>query len=191
MKKSFILSFLIISLFSGCFSFSSLNPFSDSKDDENRVEIEIPDEAPIWLKEQKEKNNIVALGATKNIKPNQLKLSKQKALINAGHNLSRKVYIKSLKILKNYLKKVPSKVFEKDIKKEAEQIALKSLDKAKIKGFWQSNENQLFTLIKIDTSILAKDIQLSSKRLFKVDFNLYENILSDRAKAQMIQELEE
>ncbi|WP_320035804.1 hypothetical protein [Halarcobacter sp.] len=191
MKKSFILSVLIISLFGGCFSFSSLNPFSDSKDDENRVKIEIPDEAPIWLKEQKEKNNIVALGATKNVNQEQPKLSKQKALISAGHNLSRKVYIKTMKILKNYLEKVPSKVFEKDLRKEAEQIALKSLDKAKIIGFWENNKKQLFTLIKLDTSTLAEDIQLSSKKLFNVDYHLYENILSNRAKAQIMRQLEE
>ncbi len=194
MKKNLLLLILTVFLFSGCFSFSSLNPFSDSeeKEDLNKTAIEIPEEAPQWLKDEKEKDALFAIGVTKNVNIDNIKFYQQKALINAGHNLTRKIFIKTVLIYKAYLEKAPeNKVFENDIKEAAKQVALKSLDLAKVKGFWENSNKKLFARIKVDTKIVAEQIQLNSKKLFKVDVKLYESILSNRAEAELIKKLEE
>lgn len=191
MKKNFIFLILVISFFSGCFSLSSLNPFSDSKDEEEN-EIIIPDNAPLWLKKEEYNKTFFAIGVSTKIKPSNLKFYKQKALINAGNNLSRKIYIKTINIFKKYLEKTSNdKIFENDIKKHAKEVSLKILNITKIKGFWQSPQNELFTLIEVPTVEIAEEIQLESKKLFKVNYTLYENILSNRAKEILIQELKE
>lgn len=192
MKKNFLLLLLSAFLFSGCFSLSFLNPFSDSEDEkQERVEIEIPDDAPLWLEGPESKGTIYAIGVTKNIRKDQLHIFKQKALINASQNLSRKIYAKTVNIYREYLEEVPSEIFDKDIEKEAQQVALRSLELAKVKGFWASSEKELYTLIKIDMRDLAEQIQLGSKNVFKVDKNLYEKILSNRAKEDIIEKLED
>jgi len=194
MKKNFLLLLFSIFLFSGCFSFSSLNPFSDSdrkKETQNKTQIVVPDEAPQWLKDEKEENAIFAIGITKDTNIDNLKFFKQRALINAGNNLSRKIFIKTVLIYQNYLKKASeNEVFENDIRDNAKEVALQSLKLSKIKGFWENSSKKLFVRIKVDTKIVAEQIQQNSKKLFKVDQKLYENILSNRAKEDLIKELE-
>ena len=170
MKKNILLLIAALFLFSGCFSLSSLNPFSDTKESENKKVIEIPDNAPSWLQEDEETGNITALGATKYLQINEEKLNKQKALISAGNNLSRKIYIKTVLIYKEYLEEAPSNnIFEKDIKDSAKNVALNCLKISRIKGFWQSDEKELYTKISVETQTVVKEIQQISKKLFNQD----------------------
>lgn len=192
MKKNILLLIAALFLFSGCFSLSSLNPFSDTKESENKKVIEIPDNAPSWLQEDEETGNITALGATKYLQINEEKLNKQKALISAGNNLSRKIYIKTVLIYKEYLEEAPSNnIFEKDIKDSAKNVALNCLKISRIKGFWQSDEKELYTKISVETQTVVKEIQQISKKLFNQDSTLEKYMLSEEAKQRITELLEE
>lgn len=191
MKKTLFLSLLFIFVFGGCFSVSSLNPFSSTDKDEDKKEIRIPDNAPSWLENRQLKDHMVALGVSKNVKKEELSFHKQKALLNANHNLARKIYSKTMAIYLRYLETLYNpKVFEKDVKKFAEHIALKSLTHSKITNNWLSLENELFIQIGVDTAVVAEQIQYNSKLLFDVNTSLYEHFLSNRANKEMIKELE-
>lgn len=195
MKKTLFISIIVSLFFSGCFSFQSLNPFSSKEKELEKKEIEIPDDAPLWLNERKIKNSISAIGlsVTKKIKLEKEEFSfhRQKALISASQNLTKKIYLKTLNLYKNYLEKLDNpKVYDKDIKKFAEHIALKSLTHSKIINNWLSDENRLFVQIAIDSEIVANQIQNSSKLIFDVNRSLYTEFLSNRAKKDIIKELE-
>ncbi|QKF80740.1 hypothetical protein [Halarcobacter ebronensis] len=174
--------------FSGCFS--SINPFSDSTEN-GLKQIEIPDDAPLWLEEPNKDGTIYAMGISKILKNEDEKILKRKALIIAGNNLSRKIYVKTLAIYKEYLEKTKeSSIFENDLKKAAKQVAISSMKASKIDGFWKDSEN-LYTQIRVDYSKVASELQYESKQLFKVDVNLYENILSNRAYEELLKVLED
>lgn len=195
MKKTLILSIILSIIFSGCFSFSSLNPFSEEKEEPAQIkEIEIPDDAPLWLVEKKVKNNVSAIGLSKTKKKldkSELEFQKQKALISASQNLTKKIYFKTIKLFKNYIEKLDNpNIFDKDIKKFAEHISLKSLTYSKIENTWISSENELYVQIAVDSLKVAEQIQHASKLLFDVNKTLYQNFLSNRAKKDIIKELE-
>lgn len=188
MKKTFFLSIIFTILFSGCFS---LNPFSDTKE-EPKKEIEIPSDAPTWLIERRVKNNITAIGMSKNVNKEEFTSYKEKAFLGASHNLARKIYIKTFKLYKEYAEKDGhTNVFEKDIQEVAKKISMKTLAYAKLKNIWLSKEKNLYVQIGLDSNTLAEQIQLSSKELFEVNQNLYHNFLSNRVKANIIKFLED
>ena len=195
MKKTLLLSIILSFVFGGCFSFQSLNPFSSKEEEKKEVvkkEIETPDNAPLWLEQRYIKNHISAIGATQNIEEEELSFYKKRALLAAGNNLLKKIYIKTVNIYKEYSKtQKGTKVFDKDIKGISEHISLKALASSKIKHTWQSEDDELFVQIAIDTNYVAQEIQNYSKKLFKSNQALYKNILSNRAKQKIIEKLEE
>lgn len=192
MKKNLLVSIFLVFILSGCFSVQSVNPFSKDKESTEKKEIEVPDDAPSWIEERRLKNNITALGATKNVDKKDLDLHKRKALIVASNNLLKRVYVKTVNIYKNYLEKLDNpNVFDKDIKKFAEHISLKALTRSKIKNSWISKKNELFIQIAVDSDIVAQEIQHNAKLLFETNKTLYHNLLSNRAKKDIIKELEE
>ena len=189
MVKSFFLSLILIFIFTGCFSLSSINPFEDSVKSSSQENIELPQNAPVWLK-TKDKNTIFAIGIAKIKEETLSDFDKKRALIVAGNNLSRKIYSKSYNFLKDYENRLTNpKTFDNDVKRVSEQIALKSLQKSKIKNFWQY-ENRVFVKIYIDSYFVAKLIQDGSKELYDVNSMLYKNILSNRAKVEIKKFLE-
>ena len=98
MKKTLLLSIILSFVFGGCFSFQSLNPFSSKEEEKKEVvkkEIETPDNAPLWLEQRYIKNHISAIGATQNIEEEELSFYKKRALLAAGNNLLKKIYIKT------------------------------------------------------------------------------------------------
>jgi hypothetical protein len=190
MKKTLLLSIIIAVIFSGCFSVSKLNSFS--KDNKStKIERDLPDNAPSWVYEANKKGFITQNGVAYNIDEKELTFHKQKALINASHNLTKKIYIKTKKLYIDYEdKKDISPAYDKDIKKFSEHIALKALTHSKIVDTWISDENSLFMRIAVDSSIVTKQIQQTSKLLFKVDQHLYKNFLSNRAEKDINNELQ-
>lgn len=190
MKKTLFVSILVAVVFSGCFSVSKLNPFSkDSKS--SKGEHTLPDNAPNWVYESYKKGFITQNGVAYNIDEKELTFHKQKALINASHNLTKKIYIKTKEFYINYEdKKDVSPAYDKDIKKFSEHIALKALTHSKIIDSWVSDKNSLFLRIAVDSKIVTKQIQQTSKLLFKVDQNLYRNFLSNRAEKDINNELQ-
>ena len=105
--------------------------------------------------------------------------------------MTKKIYIKTITLYRNYLEKLDNpNIFDKDIKKFAEHIALKSLTHSKIVNNWLSDENKLFVQIAVDSEIVASQIQNSSKLIFDVNNSLYIEFLSNRAKKDIIKELE-
>jgi len=191
MKKTLLLSIFLVFVLGGCFSVQSVNPFSKDKETTEKKEIEIPDDAPSWIEDKRLKNNITALGATKGVDKKEINLHKRKALLVAGNNLLKRVYVKTVNIYKNYVEKLDNpNVFDKDIKKFAEHISLKALTKSKIKNSWISQENELFVQIAVDSDIVAQEIQHNAKLLFETNKTLYHNLLSNRAEKDIIEELE-
>lgn len=191
MKKTLFLSISIFIFFNACISTQALDPFS-SPQKELKKEIEIPDDSPSWLNKRQIKNQITALGLSKSIGKKESDIYVQKALIGASHNLTRKIYIKTMILFKEYLEKTSNnKVFEKDIKKFSEHVALKSLTHAKVQNRWISPNNQLFIQLGVDSITVAEQIQQASKLLFEVNKNLYTNFLSNRAKKDIIKRVEE
>ena len=193
MKKTLLLSAILVFLFNGCFfsTIEKINPFSKTTS-KTKKEIQIPDNAPTWLLEKKLKNNISAIGVSKIVDKNELEFYKQKALIGASHNLTKKIYVKTVNIYKAYLSMLDDpKVFDKDIKKYAEHVSLKSLKQSKLKNSWIESEKRYFVQIAVESSIIAKEIQNSSKKLFDVNKQLYHGFLSKRAYEDTIKYLEE
>ncbi|MGB6327833.1 MAG: hypothetical protein WBF48_02805 [Halarcobacter sp.] len=197
MKKTLFLSIIITIFFSACFSFQSLNPFSEEKELGEKKEIEIPSNAPIWLEKREVKNHISAIGLSitrkekSNLSEKEFIFHKQKALISASQNLTKKIYLKTLTLYKNYLEKLDNpNIYDKDLKKSAEHIALKSLTYSKATNHWLSDENKFFVQIAVDSQLVAMEIQNKSKLLFKVNKTLYTEFLSNRAKEEIIKELE-
>ena len=196
MKKTLLLSIFISVFFSACFSFQSVNPFSE-KEVETKKEIEIPDNAPTWLYEKSIRYHISSIGLSVSQKQNEkldkkeLTFHKQKALISASQNLTKRIYLKTLNLFRDYLEKLENpNIYDKDIKKFAEHIALKSLTHSKIKNSWESENNELYIQIAVKSDIVADQIQNSSKLLFSLDKNLYKQFLSNRARKDIIKELE-
>lgn len=184
MKRTLFLLITFALVFTAC-------SFSKKPQVVQKKQIEIPTNAPKWVYENTLKNHMVAPGVTKDLNEKELAFQKQKAMINAGHNLTKKIYVKTVNLYKAYLEKLNNpKIFEKDIKKFAEHIALKSLTHSKIKNNWISPENDLFVQVGVDSNIVAEQIQYSSKLLFGADKNLYHNFLSNRAKKDIITYLE-
>ena len=197
MKKTLLLSIFISITFSACFSLQSLNPFSDEKKTLEKKEIEIPSNAPKWLEEKKVKNHISSLGLSVSKKENskldkkEFNFHKQKALISASQNLTKKIYLKTLTLYRNYLEKLENtNIFDKDIKKFAEHIALKSLTHSKVVNTWTNEDNKLYIQIAVDSNIVLKQIQSSSKLLFEINQSLYREFLSNRAQKDIIKKLE-
>lgn len=196
MKKTLLLSIFVIFFFNACFSIQELNPFSNEKKVFQKKPIKIPKDAPLWLIERNIKNSISSIGISISKKQKQEKKEfiffKQRAYINASQNLTKNIYLKTLKLYSNYLNKVQSSmIFDKDIKKISEHIALQSLNKASITNYWLNNNNELYVQIAVDSSIVAKLIQDNSKKLFILDKELYKSFLSNRAKENIINILEE
>lgn len=186
MKKTLLLSTILIFIFSGCFSLQSQNPLSYDK-----KKIMTPNNAPLWLEKRYIKNHISAIGATKNIDKEEFNFYKKRALLSAGNNLLKKVYIKTVNIYKEYVKEQKDiRVFDKDIKKVSEHIALKALNASKVKHTWQSEDKELFVQLAVDTNFIAEQIQLNSKQLFEKNIALYQNFLSNRAKTSIMKKLE-
>ena len=190
-----ILSVSIAILFSACFSVQTLNPFSSEKKVLEKKEIEIPSNAPKWLEEKSLKNHISSIGLSVTKKDNldeeEFIFHRQKALISASQNLTKKIYLKTLNLYTNYLEKLDNpNVYDKDIKNFAEHIALKSLTHSKIVNNWLSDENKLFVQIAVDSEIVANQIQNTSKLIFDVNKSLYTEFLSNRARKDIINDLE-
>ncbi|RXK05807.1 hypothetical protein [Halarcobacter bivalviorum] len=191
MIKTLFSSIYLIVLFSGCFSVSSLNPFSDDTEETQKKQVVISDNAPIWIKNPNEKNYISVLGYSFLKQKEVSDFDKKRTLLNASNNLSKKIYKQVVTYYKEYEEKLdrPSG-FDKDIHNIAEQISLKALSKSKIKDSWLSEDNTLFVKIAIDSDFVATQIQNESKNIYKVDETLYKNVLSNRAKALLIEYLE-
>lgn len=186
-------------MLTGCFSVSnsidSINPFSEKKViAKEKVEIGIPSDAPLWLQEKNLPNQISAIGLVKNIQEDQLDLFKQQALIGASNNLLKRIYLKTGKLYKAYTEKLENpKIFDKDIKKFSEHIALKSLTYSTVKNSWidkSDNKNDLYLQISVDSSKVAEQIQQTSKLLFDSDQMLFQHFLSNRANQEIINYLE-
>ncbi len=190
-KSNLILLILFVFVFIGCFSSKTLD---SSKTNEKTVSKKEPElvyinNEPSWIKNKNIKNHITALGVAKNIDDSVVK----RAFIVAGNNFLKRVYTKTVYIYKEYLKKLDNpNIFDKDIKKVAEHVSLKSfhLAKTKIKDTWLSQNDELFLRLAVATNIVAEQIQEGSKSLFTVDEQLYENFLSNRAKNKIIEVLE-
>lgn len=192
MFKFLILSFSFSIIFTGCFSASSLNPFNifSQKEQISKKDAIIPPNAPSWLINPKRKNYISAIGHV-SIKEEVGVFDKQRALLNASDKLNKEVYKKTINYYKNYEKTLTNPlVFDKDIQKIAKQISLEAISKSKITNSWLSDNNILFVRISIDSDFIATLIQDKSKKIYKIDQNLYKNILSNRAKALLIEYLE-
>lgn len=195
----FLITISLTFLLTGCFSLSSLdsiNPFSEKEVKVNeKAEIEIPSDAPKWLEEKTIPNHISAIGLVKNIDKKQIDSFKQQALIGASNNLLKRIYLKTGRLYKAYTEKLDNpKVFDKDIKKFAEHIALKSLTYSTVKNSWideSDDKNDLYLQIAVDTSKVAEQIQSTSKLLFVVDQMLYQHFLSNRANKEIIKYLED
>jgi hypothetical protein len=191
MKKNILFILVSTFLLTGCFSVSSLNPFSDSKKKVEIEEIEIPSNAPAWLIDNKIKNNITAIGFVKDVKEENLDFYKQKALIGASNNLLKRIYSKTGRLYKAYTEKLDNpKVFDKDIKKFTEHISLKSLTYSKVINTWISEDKELYVQLAVDSNTVATQIQNTSKLLFDVNKMLYQYFLSNRANKEIIQYLE-
>ncbi|RXJ91761.1 hypothetical protein CRV01_01330 [Arcobacter sp. CECT 8983] len=192
MIKNLLLAFILVFIFSGCFSFSSLNPFSDEEKTQEEVKpTQIPMDAPKWVKEPKEENAI-SIVAFSYIKDGTVKeFDKKRTLLIASNKLSKKIYLKTIEFYKEYEQKLDNPMtFDQDLKSIAEQISLKAVSKSKIKNSWLSNDNRLFVKLSVDSDFVATQIQNESKHIYKVDKTLYKNILSNRAKALLINYLE-
>lgn len=187
MKKSiFFVVFLAPLIFSGCFSL-----FENSSKDSKELKLKFPDNAPLWVYNPRVAKNIAQIGLAKNIKNKEYSFYRKIALINASQNLTKKIYIKSNKILDDYYKKESNtKVFEKDIKKQAKQIALKSTQKVKVINSFRSKDDALYVHIITDSNLVLKNIQDSAKKLFKVNKIFEDNFLSKNAEDKLLYELE-
>jgi hypothetical protein len=195
MKKTILLTLLFALFFSGCFSFSSLNPFSSSEEEKEnstvKHAIEIPSNAPVWLKKKTARNKMVAIGISKNVEEKNFNFFKKKALVVASNNLSRKIYAKAVNLYKNYEKRLQNdlKIYDKDIKKVSEDVALKALNKALIEHQW-IDKKTLYVQISVDSQFVAQLVQNNSKQLFKLNKDLYSNFLSNRALRDITLDLE-
>lgn len=179
-------------IFSGCFSLSSLNPFSDDEEIVKEVKpTKTPEDAPIWVKEINEKNSI-SIVAFSYIKNEDVKeFDKKRTLLIASNKLSKKIYLKTIDFYKEYEQKLDNPMtFDQDLKNIAEQISLKAVSKSKIKNSWLSKDTRLFVKLSVDSDFVATLIQNESKNIYKVDKTLYKNILSNRAKTLLIEYLE-
>lgn len=185
MKKNLLLTFILTFLFSGCFSFSSINPFSgeEKKEEIKQEKVEIPQNAPSWVAEPKEKGYVTSVGLATKIDKQEIHFHKQKALFNATHILIKDIYIKTFNLYKEYEEKLENpKTYDKDIKRFAEHISLKSATHSKILNSWFDLEKGLlFIKIGVDSEKVAELIQNNSKLLFDIDKKLYQNFLSNRA----------
>lgn len=177
MKKTLFLSIVLALFFNGCFY-----PFS-SETTTPKKEIVLPENSPLWLINPEKEGYVTQIGATTNIDKKDFNFHRQKALINASHNLTKKIYIKILNLYRDYEEETNDALtYDKDIKKFAEHISLKSLTHSKIVNTWISSDNQLFVQILVASDIVTEQIQNNSKLLFKINQNLYKNFLSNRAK---------
>ena len=193
--RTLLLTIFLSLFFSACFSFQSVNPFSSEEKVLEKKEIEIPDNAPTWLYENKLKNHISSIGLSitkkSELDKKEFTFHRQKALISASQNLTKRIYLKTLTLYRNYLEKLDNpKVYDKDIKRFAEHITLKSLTHSRVTNSWISEDNKLFIQIAVDSDIVAQQIQNTSKLIFEVNKSLYVNFLSNRAKKDIIKELE-
>ncbi len=187
MKKTLFLSIIVSVLFSGCFY-----PFSSKTVTTPKKEVSLPANSPSWLINPDKKGYITQIGATTEIDKKEFNFHRQKALINASHNLTKKIYINTLKLYRDYEEETNDALtYDKDIKKFAEHISLKSLTHSKIINTWISSDNQLFVQISVPSDIVTEQIQNNSKLLFKINQNLYKNFLSNRAKKDIGLMLEE
>ena len=192
MIKNLLAIISLTFIFSGCFSLSSLNPFSDDEETVKEVKpTKIPEDAPIWVKEINEKNSI-SIVAFSYIKDGEVKeFDKKRTLLIASNKLSKKIYLKTIDFYKEYEQKLDNPMtFDQDLKNIAEQISLKAVSKSKIKNSWLSKDNRLFVKLSADSDFVATLIQNESKNIYKVDKTLYKNILSNRAKTLLIEYLE-
>lgn len=181
----------ILFLLTGCISVSNLNPFLDEK--ENRqIEITTPSNAPLWLQEKSLEDHISSIGLSKDIKNKREDFYKQEAYLVASNNLLKKIYLKVGKLFTKYSEASNNThVFDKDIKRFSEHISLKAVTYAKVKNSWiDKNEYNYYIQIGVDTKKVAELIQQTSKLLFEVDKNLYQNFLSNRAQIELIKYLE-
>ncbi|WP_072679572.1 hypothetical protein [Arcobacter sp. LA11] len=177
MKKTLFLSIIISLLLGGCFY-----PFS-SNTTTSKKEVVLPANSPDWLTNPEKKGYITQIGATTNIDKKEFNFHRQRALINASHNLTKKIYIKVLKLYRDYDEETSDALtYDKDIKKFAEHISLKALTHSKVINTWVSSDNELFVQISVASDIVTEQIQNNSKLLFKVNQTLYKNFLSNRAK---------
>lgn len=185
MKKTIFLSILVSIFFNGCF-------FSFSNETTSKKEIVLPQDSPNWLLNPKKAAYVTQIGATANINKKEFNFHRQKAIINASHNLTKKLYIKTLKLYRDYEEETnDASTYDKDIKKFAEHIALKSLTHSKVINAWVSSDNKLFVQIAVASDTVTEQIQRSSKLLFKVNKSLYRNFLSNRASKDIGTILEE
>ncbi|WP_417327938.1 hypothetical protein [Halarcobacter sp.] len=192
MIKNLLAIISLTFIFSGCFSLSSLNPFSDDEEIVKEVKpTKTPEDAPIWVKEINEKNSI-SIVAFSYIKNGDVKeFDKKRTLLIASNKLSKKIYLKTIEYYKEYEQKLDNPMtFDQDLKNIAEQISLKAVSKSKIKNSWLSKDNRLFVKLSVDSDFVATLIQNESKNIYKVNKTLYKNILSNRAKTLLIEYLE-
>ena len=179
MKKTLLLSILISFLLGGCFY-----PFSTFTT--QKKEVVLPKNGPEWLINSKKEGYLTQIGITNNIDKKEFDFHKKRALIKASHKLTKKIYIKVLKLYKDYEGKTnDALIYDKDIKKSAEHISLKALTHSKLINTWVSPNNELFVQISVASDIVTELIQNNSKLLFKVNQNLYKNFLSNRAKKEI------
>lgn len=186
MKK--LLVFPILFLLSGCFSLSSLNPFSYSFFEDESLKIVVPSNSPKWLQDNHINNHLSAIGLSKKIQEKKKEFYEKEVYLSASNNLLNKIYLKSGKLYKLYSNDTKNEhLFEKDIKEFAKKVSLKALTYAKVKNRWlDKKENSYYIQISINTEILAEIIQENSKQLFDENKTLYENFLSEDAKKEII-----
>lgn len=187
--KSFLIVFFSL-FFSACVSISSLNPFSSKSSKDEKSDFVIPKDAPQWIKQTKETNYINAISYVQT-KQKVSDFDKKRVLLQASKTLSNKLYIKIINFYKEYEKTLQNPTtFDKDIENIAKQISLEAVSKAQIRNSWLSVDKKLFVKISVDSKLVAKQIQIKSKKIYKINQNLYKNILSNRANSLLIEYLE-
>jgi|GEM_PF-3694062 len=182
------LAFIFFTIFisfslSGCFSW-----FDFSKEQKQQTIIE---DAPAWVQNPAVEGFVTQLGVSKNIKVKNYSFYREIAILNGTQNLSRKLYIKTFNILNRYWQEnSDEKLFEKDIKEVAKQIALKSVKKVKIINSFKSKNNSLFIHLVVDSNEVVENIQAEAKNIFKVNKLFIDYFSIKESKIKIKKELE-
>lgn len=188
------LSFLsILLLLNGCFSLSNLNPFSYDffNSSSDSLEIVAPENSPKWLKDRYIKDYISAIGLSQNIDEKKEEFYKKEVYLSASNNLLNKIYLKTGKRFKEYSDEFKNKnLFEKDIKNFAKKVSLKALTYAKVDNSWiDENTKNYYIQISVNSKIIAEIIQENSKQIFDENETLQKEFLSNEAKENIIEYL--
>lgn len=189
--KHLFLTLGITVLFSGCsiwgFSFN-FNFWGDEED--TKKELVIPENSPTWLKDISKKSFFSSLGVASRLEKDKPEFQNKRALINASNNILKNIYQKSYLVFKEYEEEFDIQTsYNKDLKNLSQDIALKSLKKAKRTNFFISKDKTLFLEITLDEKIVLEYIQNGAKTLYKDNKNLNNFFFSEKGKEKILENL--